>query len=147
MLGDAYVIKAGYLRTYTDIPCFYFTPFYFPQRHQYLFSLTREIPRGFLLLHKKVKVAFSICFAGAIIETVPHAKQGVWHRQGSSLRTRLGISPSSLHSFELCLWASGLYLNLFCVSISKMCVKVTASLVYTISYEKFLGRLYFWIVG
>lgn len=103
MLGDAYVIKAGYLRTYTDIPCFYFTPFYFPQRHQYLFSLTREIPRGFLLLHKKVKVAFSICFAGAIIETVPHAKQGVWHRQGSSLRTRLSISPSSLHSFELCL--------------------------------------------
>ena len=103
MLGDAYVIKAGYLMTYTDIPCFYFTPFYFSQRHQYLFSLTREIPRGFSLLHKKVKVAFSICFAGAIIETVPHAKQGVWHRQGSSLRTRLGISPSSLHGFELCL--------------------------------------------
>lgn len=42
MLGDAYVIKAGYLMTYTDIPCFYFTPFYSSQRHQYLFSLTRK---------------------------------------------------------------------------------------------------------
>ena len=48
------------------------------------------------------------------------------------------LSASSHRSFGLCLWASVLYLGLFCVSVNKTFPKVTGSSLYTIlAYERF----------
>ena len=106
MLEDAYVIKAGYLMVYTGIPCFLkvrFTSLHFHKRPTLVPVLAnwKEIRRGFSLFRKKEKIAFSICFAGAVIKAVPHPDQGEWHHQGLSPGTRLSISASSGHSFEL----------------------------------------------
>ena len=58
--------------------------------------------------------------------------------QAPSLGTILGISASSPHSFELCLWASVLYLSVFYASDGKICPKIiTSSLYATLAYKKF----------
>ena len=60
----------------------------------------------------------------------------------SFLGTTLSIS-SSHHSFELCLWESMLYLDLFCAFVSR-CAKVTAALLYVISaFKRFHRKVLF----
>jgi len=68
--------------------------------------------------------------------------------QAPSPAVTLGILVPGHHSFELCLWAYLLYLDLFSASITKMCPKLTASSIYTLQFTKdFTGVPYFWIVG
>ena len=81
---------------------------------------------------------------GLILEG--HLQQWEWPCQAPSLGTTL--SASSLPGFELCLWASVLYINSFGASVSKMCPKVIISLLYAILInERFHWMLCFWIVG
>ena len=95
--------------------------------------------RGFLLLQKKKKSENSIqhLFCSALLKyQCTHCIE--WYDQTFCQETTLSSSASSYHSFELCLWVSMLYLNLFCVFIRKIWLKVIASLLYTIlAYERF----------
>lgn len=63
--------------------------------------------------------------------------------QAPSPGTTSSISAWSHHGFQLCLRASVLYLELLCAAISK----VTASLLYSISFYERNGAFYFWIGG
>ena len=92
---------------------------------------------GFYKKWRKAKTAITVCFAVSCYRGSMCPKWE-WHRQAPSPETTLSISAWSCHSFELYLWDSVPYCNLFYASISKMCPKVIAFLLYTISaYEKF----------
>ena len=92
----------------------------------YLFSLTKK---NLAFMRKvKVKIGFRVCFvAVSHYGDSTHPKQQESHCQTPFLGTAGSISASSHHSFEMCLWASVLFLDLFCASVSRMCPKVTAS--------------------
>ena len=99
----------------------------------YFFQLNK-VRRGFLLLWNKgwkVKIGFSICFAAVVMEAA-HPGQREWPHQAPSPGPH---SASTCHSFQL--WASGLSLDLFCASVSKM---------YCTPSEK-PERGYFWGLG
>lgn len=71
----------------------------------------------------KANITFSICFAASCCRGSVPTKQ--WCHQAFSRAPSLGptlsISALSHQGFELCLWASVLYPDLFHESISEMC--------------------------
>lgn len=99
------------------------------------FCQLKEIHRVFFLLEKKKsennKVQALFCSEQWYRQHTPGAAREA--PPTPSLETRRSISASSSPCFEPCLGTPGLYLHLFCVSISKMCPEERASSLYTIS--------------
>lgn len=107
------------------------------------FCLLKEIWRGFSFLYggreereNSVQCLFFSHYRGSV-----HFEQRECCRLAPSPGTTLSISASSRHSFDLSLWAPVLYLDLFCASLSKMCLKVVASLLYVILARQRFHRL------
>lgn len=110
-----------------SIPCFSKVCFrllcFYKRPTLVLFLVTkRNLKRIFDFTKKKKKVKNKIAF-NMFWGSMPPEQQVCSH-QSPSLGPILSISASGHHSLELYLWASGLYLHLFCVSIYKMCSKV-----------------------
>lgn len=76
-------------------------------------------------------------------------EQPEWHRQCCSplsLGTGVHSAPGH-HSFQPDLWASLLYLELFCASIRKMCLEVIASLLFPPWLKSFHRNTLLWLQG
>ena len=116
-----------------------FMPLRFFNLHWYLFLLTREIWRGFLLLQKKMKGKNSVYFVTVMAAACSAPEPWECHGQAPSPST-VSIAVPSHCSFELCLWASVLSSHLSCASLSKMYPKVIASSLYTILAYRWFHR-------
>ena len=96
--------------------------------------------KDFHFHEKKVKSesTLSVCFAASCCRDSTCPELQDWHRQAPSLGTMFSVLASGCRSFELCLWASVLYLDLFCTPVSKMCSKVIIFSLYAVLvYKRF----------
>ena len=118
---------------YNAGPSLFKSSLYFAFSYISNFHQVKEIQRKFSCLQKKVKSKKSTqsLSRGSSLYRQRAPQQREWCHQAPPQGTMLGTTVSSHHSFELCLWTSVLYLDLFCSAISKMCL--LASSLYTIS--------------
>lgn len=121
-------------------------------KHLYLLSLMeRNSKRTFAFMRKKrwkMKIAFSIYFAERKpLDRCLAPQHGVLAPPSFFPRhctQHLNIKPPQVWT----VWASGLYLNLSCASVSKVCPKITVSSLYLISsYKGFHRTLQFQTAG
>lgn len=110
----------------------------------YLFSLTKKNSKKIFAFTRKGKkrIVFSACPAARCRRRAVHT----WKRvtRWAPPRNHLSMSAPSTQLWTV--WASVLYLNLFCASVSKTYPKVNAYPLYAISVYKRIQRkaLYFW---
>lgn len=74
---------------------------------------------------RKAEIVSSISLTVSCSRCSVYLEQGGWHCHSPVPGTTLGISASSPHSFELYLWATVLYLDLFYAFNSEIRPKVT----------------------
>lgn len=81
----------------------------------------------FFTFLQKGKITFSICFPVSHYRGNMHIKQQKWCHLAPSWETALKNSVCVAIVFD-CLWASVLYLDLSCASVTKMCPKMPENL-------------------
>lgn len=86
-----------------------------------------EVQRGYLFYVKgwKAKIAVSVCLAASHYRSSLRLQERELGHQAPPPGTTLRIPAASCVSSELCLWASELYLDFFCASLSKLWCKVS----------------------
>lgn len=120
-----------YIKTYihntnTCTSINHFMKVHFMTLHFYKRPTVRNSKRIFNFMKKKKKDENSILhlFVASHYRGSVYPKQQEWHSSLLPPATTLSISASG-HQFWTCLWASELYLDLYCASVSKVCPKVT----------------------